>query len=109
MRRVWAYFDEPSSVLSLVDQLGGTDHVSILVRDPGAQYEVVVMGPITHDMACYPFLDVPHQIRRFGVTRSEADHYVRVLRRGGAVVCLHQCDSGTRRVLDALEAQEISL
>lgn len=105
MPRMWAWFDQPSRVLSVLDQLGGT--VSVLVRDPKVQEDVVVMGPITRDMACYPFLDVPHQIRRFGVRRQEAEHYVQALLRGGAVVCVDSGDANTKQVLDQFDAQDV--
>lgn len=104
MPQVWAWFNEPSRVLALVEEIGG---VSVLLRDPKMQDDVVVMGPVTRDMACYPFLDVPHQIRRFGMRRSEAEHYVKILRTGGAVVYIDNGDPDTKSVLDQLEARDI--
>lgn len=105
MPRVWAWFSEPSRVLSLIDQLGSA--VSVLLRDPEVQENVVVLGPITRDMACYPFLDVPHQIRRFGIRRDDAEHYCRVLQRGGAVVCVDSSDASTLQLLDHLAARDV--
>lgn len=107
MPRVWAWFYEPSAVLSLVEELGDEHRVSILVRDPKDREDVIVMGPITRDMACYPFLDVRHQIRRLGVKKSLAEHYTRVLQRGGAVVCVETPDKNTMRALGHLDARDV--
>ena len=107
MPRIWAWFEKPATVLTLMDKLGGTDRVSILVRDPRAQHDVVVMGPLTRDMACYPFLDVPHHIRRLGLRRPDAEQYAHALRRGGAVVCLDDGDDGTIEMLSDLKAQDV--
>ncbi|MCL5115682.1 MAG: hypothetical protein M1272_00830 [Firmicutes bacterium] len=106
MPRAWAWFHNPSTVLSLVNQLGDDTQVSVLMQDPDQQ-DVVVLGPISRDMACYPFLDVCRQMRRFGVRRTLAEHYARVLRRGGAVICLETPDITTMRVLDELNAKDV--
>lgn len=109
MPRVWAWFHNPSAVLSLVDELGNENQVSVMLRDPKDQQDVVVMGPISRDMACYPFLDVQHQFRRFGVKKAVAEHYARVIGRGGAVVCVEAPDIGTVRVLNHLDAHDVLL
>lgn len=107
MPRAWAWFHNPTAVLSLVDELGEQNRVSVFLRDPKEQDNVVVLGPITRDMACYPFLDICHQIRRFGVKKAVAEHYSRVLRRGGAVVCVETADIGAMRALDELKARDV--
>lgn len=107
MPRTWAWFHNPQTVLSLVSELGEATHVSLLVKDPDAQESVMVMGPLSRDMACYPFLDVRHQIRRLGVKRALAEHYTRVLARGGAVVCVDTEGSGTVEILNHLDAQDV--
>lgn len=107
MPRAWAWFHNPRTVLSLVSQLGDDTRISLIVKDPEAQESVMVMGPISRDMACYPFLDVCRQIRRFGVKRALAEHYARVLRRGGAVVCVETADVAAMRILEELEAQDV--
>lgn len=81
--------------------------MSLLIKDPEAHDRVMVMGPLRHDMACYPFLDVCHQIRRLGVKKGLAEHYARVLHRGGAVVCVETPDVQAVRLLDALNAQDV--
>ena len=107
MQRVWAWFYEPSAVLSLVEELDDKIGVSILLRDPDSLGDVVVTGPMTEAMGCYPFLDVRHQIRRFGVRKAEAEHYVRVLARGGAVVCLEAPGDEALRTLTELDAHDV--
>jgi hypothetical protein len=105
--RIWASFEQPAAVLSLVDELGGTDRISVLVRDPRARSDVVVLGPLIQDMACYPFLDVPHHIRRLGLGRGDAEQYARVLRRGGAVVCVDEGVDGAVELLTNFEAHDV--
>ncbi len=99
MPRVWVWFKEPSRVLPLIEQLG--NQISVLVRDPTAD-NLVVMGPITRDMACYPFLDVPRHMRRFGLRREAAEQFCRILSHGGAVVCVDDENSEARALLSHL-------
>lgn len=99
MERAWAWFHDPSMVLPLVKELDGDSRISLLVQDPEDHQDVMVVGPLSHDMACYPFLDIPHQIRRFGVRKSLAEHYTRVLYHGGAVICV---EFSSQRTLKAL-------
>lgn len=107
MARIWASFEKPAAVLSLVDELGGTERISVLVRDPRGRQDVVVLGPLIQDMSCYPFLDVPHHIRRLGLRRWDAEQYVQVLRRGGAVVCLDEGIDGAVELLAHYEAHDV--
>ncbi|NMP22559.1 hypothetical protein [Sulfobacillus harzensis] len=107
MPQTWAWFHNPRTVLSLVRKLGEGTRVSLLVRDPEAQESVMVMGPLSRNMACYPFLDVRYQIRRFGITKSLAEHYTRVIARGGVVVCIESADSDALGVLHDLDAQDV--
>ncbi len=107
MARAWAWFYKPSAVLSLVQELGDENRISVLFRDPEEQKDVIVIGPITREMACYPFLDVRHQIRRFISKKAIAEHYARVLARGGAVVCIDTPDDGTFRTLGELHAHDV--
>jgi hypothetical protein len=58
-------------------------------------------------MACYPFLDILHHMRRFGVKKSMAELYTQVLRHGGAVVCIETEDSRAFHVLQHLQAHGV--
>jgi hypothetical protein len=60
--------------------------VSVFLPKPGRQ--VLVIGPITHDLAPYPFLDIQHHILRLGLSRLWAEKYADVLAQGGLVLCL---------------------
>ncbi|MCY0878248.1 MAG: hypothetical protein OWU84_04850 [Firmicutes bacterium] len=104
MPRVWAWFHNPSAVISLVNQMGQDHRVSVILLDPQDPRDVLVLGPLTRDMACYPFLDVLHQLRRFGVKKSMAEVYAEVLRQGGAVVCIDTDDRRAFGVLHHLQA-----
>ncbi len=107
MSRTWAWFHNPRTVLSLVDELGEDTRVSLLIKDPDAQESVMVMGPLSRDMACYPFLDVRHQIRRLGVKKPLAEHYTQVIARGGAVVCVETRNDEAVDVLNGLDARDV--
>lgn len=105
--RIWAWFHNPSTVLSLVDTVSEQDHISVMFRDPDNEHDVVITGPIIRDMACYPFLDVAHHMRRLGMKKSLANHYARVIQRGGAVVCIEAPDTHAVNTLNQLDAHDV--
>ena len=109
MPRLWAGFSKPSVVLSLLQQTGQPHNISILIRDPGDGHDIVITGPISRDMGRYPFLDLAHQIRRCGIQRTQADRYLQILQKGGALICIDEWDVETIEAVRMLDAQEIYL
>lgn len=109
MARVWAWFRNPSAVLSLVDRLGDGTGVSMIVHDPKEPHDVIILGTIVRDMGCYPFLDVRHQMRRLGLTKPVAEHFMHVLGRHGALVCVESTNRETIQTLGSLGARDIMI
>ncbi len=107
MARLWAGFAKPSGVLSLLQEIEQTQHLSILIRDPQDAHHIVVTGPLSKDMGRYPFLDLVHQIRLHGIKKTQADRYLQILRRGGALVCIDKWNVATIKAVRILDAQEI--
>lgn len=109
MARVWAWFNNPSAVLSLAERLGDGIGISMIVHDPKNPRDVIILGSIAQDMGCYPFLDVRHQMRRLGLTKSVTERFSQVLRRHGALVCLESMNLEAIQMLGSLGARDIMI
>lgn len=81
--------------------------VSVLFRQGDAR--VLVMGPLTHDVGPYPFLDVQHHIRRFGLPPQWAKKYTRILEKGGVVICVDTPSPYCTDILIEYEAHDLNL
>ncbi len=88
MLHLWKWFDHPKHALTFIRRLTVTVPVSFVMRDPHSPHDVLVGGPLAHAMACYPFLDLPHQLRRFGATPKQTAFYLNLLRHGGVLVMI---------------------
>lgn len=109
MPRAWGWFPDPRSVLSIVESQRAGSRISCLFPAPELEppQEIVVVGPISQEMSCYPFLDLIHHIRRLGVGVRMAQHYNNVLRHGGLVVCLDLIDADPKEYLATFEARDV--
>ncbi|PSR23061.1 MAG: hypothetical protein C7B45_04615 [Sulfobacillus acidophilus] len=109
MARVWAWFRNPSALLSLVERLQVGTGISIIVRDPREPHDVIIVGTIVPDMQCYPFLDMPHQLRRLGMTKPVVEYFMQVLQRHGSLVSVESTTSETIQTLGRLQARDIMI
>ncbi|AEW06831.1 hypothetical protein Sulac_3388 [Sulfobacillus acidophilus DSM 10332] len=88
--RTWGWFHDPKAMLALLKHQARQPaiDISLIMADPKHPEQILVLGPLSDEMACYPFLDVTHHFRRLGVKRSLAEHYIRVIQAGGIVVAV---------------------
>ncbi len=87
--RAFGWFQDHNALLDCVTGVQGRAAVSVLMPNPEThESHVVVLGPLSHDFACYPFLDMWHHILRLGMDRSLARHYAEILFKGGVVICV---------------------
>lgn len=100
LRKIWGWFQDPEVMLACLHSLTGDATVSIAFRWPeGATNEVTVVGPLGRDLACYPFLDLVHHLRRLGFNPQTAERYRRAVESGAVLVCV---EGGQRRIVDLL-------
>ncbi len=102
MPRIFGWFKDPGELVSCVKAVRFAAAVSVVLPKPGGQ--VLVLGPITHDLAPYPFLDIQHHIVRLGLSRRWAQKYAGVLLHGGLMICL---DAQTPEVGDELKGFDV--
>lgn len=86
MPRLFGWFNDSLSLLSCLDDIQNVGIVSLLLRE--SREHVVVVGPLSHELNLYPFLDLSHQIRLLGLARPWAEKYAHVIEKGGIVICI---------------------
>lgn len=90
MPQIWGMFRDQSALMSCVRECAAHARVSVLLpknAPPGID-RVVVLGPLTRLVSPYPFLDIPHHLRRLGIDRDTASRYTDGLSRGWCIVCI---------------------
>ncbi len=89
MPRAFGWFKDPHALITCVNDVKGRTRVSVIIANPNPRNsEVLVYGPLSRDLACYPFLDLLHHIRRLGMEQRLARRYTEVIASGGVVICV---------------------
>ncbi len=86
MPRIFGWFNNSASLLSCQDKIQNMGILSLLLRK--SRDSVVVVGPLSHDLSPYAFLDLSRQIRLLGLARPWAEKYAHVIEKGGIVICI---------------------
>lgn len=107
MPRIFGWFKNPQTLLSCIETIQASAAVSVLLRQP--DLAVLVLGPLTHAVAPYPFLDVQHHIYRLGMNRTWAKKYADILEQGGLVMCVESPEQVFKAVLERYHAQDLQL
>ncbi len=97
MPRIFGWFNNSASLLSCQDKIQNMGILSLLLRK--SRDSVVVVGPLSHDLSPYAFLDLSRQIRLLGLSRPWAEKYAHVLEQGGIVICIDMPESSPLDVL----------
>ena len=90
MSQVWGMFRDTNALLSCVRECAHEARVSVFVPedDPPDVDRVVLFGPLVRTLSPYPFLDLPHHLRRLGIDSPTASRYTEGLSRGWCLVCI---------------------
>lgn len=89
MPRAFGWFKDPHALMRCVTDVKRRAAVSVIIANPNTRNsEALVYGPLSRDLACYPFLDLLHHIRRLGMERAMARRYTEVVASGGVVICV---------------------
>lgn len=108
MAKIWGWFPDAEALAGCVQSLSREAKISVAFRRPDSRPdEVLVVGPLTRDLDCYPFLDLLHHIRRFGVTRQIAERYAEALEAGGFLVCVESAYPYVMQVLHRYRARDL--
>ncbi|MCY0880359.1 MAG: hypothetical protein OWS74_00025 [Firmicutes bacterium] len=89
MPQFLGWLKDPSHIVSCVKNLMPQANVSVVLPlSHQPQEEIVVLGPLSHDFTCYPFLDFSRHLRRLGLDAANARRATRALSRGRALIYL---------------------
>lgn len=110
MPRAFGWFKDPHALIQCVADVKRWAAVSVIIANPNIRSrEVLVYGPLSQDLRCYPFLDLLHHIRRLGMERAMAHRYAEVVSSGGMVVCVDDDRANPTTWLSPHGARDLAL
>ena len=91
--RAFGWFRDHNAVFDCVFAAHNQAKVSVLMPEIHSPNEgqLIVLGPLSHDFACYPFLDIWRHIRRLGIEQGLARRYADIFSKGAVIVCVEDC------------------
>lgn len=89
MPRIWGWFGDSQSLVQSLKSFAAGANVSLWMRRADLSADtIVVVGPQSHEVAPYPFLDACHHLVRLGIDPKIASRYAEKLSQGASIVCI---------------------